>query len=203
MPGGAVEAMPAPDPVPPGSHGNGDGARAALESLAAALDPRNFATTLVTGQGRPPRLTVTSRHAALAEDVCAQDGWLWWSWGERLAPFEDAPAAAGKIATALHAYRNPPIGDRPPAPGHDEIVVAVPAGRYVCNSRAHAALGCLADVIVTFGKLGTRWHPDALWPDSWGRTYAMCAECWDSTRQVAHNHRPGLIITHHQRRPAL
>jgi hypothetical protein len=87
------------------------------------------------------------------------------------------------------------MGDQPPVPGHDEIVVAAPPGRCLCHSRHHAALGCLADVIVTFGQLGTRWHRDALWQDSWGRSYAMCNQCWDVTRQVVQNHRPGLIIT--------
>jgi hypothetical protein len=32
--------------------------QAALERLAAALDPRDYSTTLVAGQGQPPRLAV-------------------------------------------------------------------------------------------------------------------------------------------------
>jgi hypothetical protein len=55
-------------------------------------------------------------------------------------------------------------------------------------------LGCLADVIVTFGRLGTRFHPDALWPECWGRSYALCAECWDTARQIAYHRRPALVI---------
>jgi hypothetical protein len=51
---------------------------------------------------------------------------------------------------------------RRPAPGLDEIVVAAPPGRCLCSSRDHTQLGCLAEVIVTFGDLGTRWQPDAL-----------------------------------------
>lgn len=85
------------------------------------------------------------------------------------------------------------MGDQPPVPGHDEIVVSAAASRCLCNDMAHARLGCLADVIVTFGELGTRWR-DALWPESWGRTYAMCHECWNNTRRIAGNHRPGLVI---------
>jgi hypothetical protein len=85
--------------------------------------------------------------------------------------------------------------DQPPAAGRDEIVVAAPDGRQVCHSRGHARLGVLAEVVVTFGELGTAaWDKDALWPDSWGRSYAMCPECWDLTRQVAQRHRPGLLV---------
>jgi hypothetical protein len=85
--------------------------------------------------------------------------------------------------------------DHPPAPGHDQIMVAGADGRTVCNSREHARLGVLAEVAVTFGELGTKWQPGALWQDSWGRSFAMCGECWDTTSQVAHNARPGLVIT--------
>jgi hypothetical protein len=86
--------------------------------------------------------------------------------------------------------------DQPPAPGHDEILVAAATGRTVCHARGHARLGVLAEVVVTFGELGTRWHRDAIWQDSWGRSFAMCPECWATTRQVAQARRPSLIITH-------
>jgi hypothetical protein len=82
-----------------------------------------------------------------------------------------------------------------PAPRHDEIIVTAPDGRQVCNSREHARLGVLAEVVVTFGDLGTRWQPDAVFPDCWGRSYAMCAECWQAARQVAQARRPALVIT--------
>jgi hypothetical protein len=85
--------------------------------------------------------------------------------------------------------------DPPPAPGHDEIIVTAPDGRQVCNSREHARLGVLAEVVVTFGDLGTRWQPDAVFPDCWGRSYAMCAECWAAASQVAQARRPALVIT--------
>jgi hypothetical protein len=84
---------------------------------------------------------------------------------------------------------------QPPAPRHGEIVVAVPDGRQVCHSRGHARLGVLAEVVVTFGDLGTRWQPDAVFQDCWGRTYPMCGECWQAAREVAQACRPALIIT--------
>ena len=89
------------------------------------------------------------------------------------------------------------MGDqgRPAAAGQDEIAVATPPGRCLCNSREHARLGCLADVIVTFGELGTRWQPDALWQDCWRRSYPLCSECWDTIRQIAASRRPALVIT--------
>jgi hypothetical protein len=49
--------------------------------------------------------------------------------------------------------------DSTPAPRHDEIIVTAPDGRTACNSREHARLGVLAEVVVTFGELGTRWAP--------------------------------------------
>lgn len=90
---------------------------------------------------------------------------------------------------------------QPPAPGPDEIIVTAPDGRQVCNSREHARLGVLAEVVVTFGELGTRWQRDALWQDCWGRSYPMCGECWDTARQVAQARRPALVITGTTRAP--
>ncbi len=46
-------------------------ATTALERLDAALDPRDFATTLTTSPGQPPRLTVTCRHAPIGDDIYA------------------------------------------------------------------------------------------------------------------------------------
>jgi len=84
---------------------------------------------------------------------------------------------------------------RAPSPGHDEIVVAVAAGRHLCSSREHARMGRPAEVIVVFGELGARWHEDALWQDLWGRSFMPCGECWQAARQVAESRRPSLIIT--------
>lgn len=84
---------------------------------------------------------------------------------------------------------------RAPGPGHDEIIVAVAAGRQLCSSREHARLGRLAEVIAVFGQLGTRWHPEALWQDLWGRSFALCGECWQAARRVAETRRPNLVVT--------
>jgi hypothetical protein len=81
--------------------------------------------------------------------------------------------------------------DQPPA-GHDEIIVTAPDGRQVCHSRGHARLGVLAEVVVTFGELGTRWQPDAVFQDCWGRS---CGECWQAAREVAEARRSALVIT--------
>jgi hypothetical protein len=76
------------------------------------------------------------------------------------------------------------VTDPASAPGRDEIIVTTPAGRTLCHSREHTRLGCLAEVVVTFGELGTgAWGKDALWPDSWGRSYVMCGECCCATRR--------------------
>ena len=43
------------------------------------------------------RLTVASRHAHISGDIYADPTAYWWSWGERIAPITDPPAAARKI----------------------------------------------------------------------------------------------------------
>lgn len=54
-------------------------------------------------------------------------------------------------------------------------MVTAPDGRPVCGSREHARLGCLAEITVTFGELGTTaWDKDAVWPETWG--YSFYAE---------------------------
>ena len=73
--------------------------------------------------------------------------------------------------------------------------MTAPADRTLCHSQEHTRLGVLAEVVVTFGELGVRWQRDALWQDAWGRSFAMCGECWDTTRQIAQGVRPGLVIT--------
>jgi hypothetical protein len=75
---------------------------AALERLAAALDPGEFATTLTAGPARHPRLAVTSRRACIGDDIQADHIAYWWSWGERIGPI-GAPAAARKISSVLRA----------------------------------------------------------------------------------------------------
>ena len=82
--------------------------QAALERLATALGSRDFATTLTTGPGRPPRLTVASRHSPLSEDIYA-DAFYRWSWAEPICDAGDPLTAASKIAKVLRVA---------PAPSH-------------------------------------------------------------------------------------
>ena len=77
--------------------------RAALVALAAALDPREFAVTLTTHPGHRPCLSVTSRHAAISDDITADPAAYWWSWGERIGPVHAPSAAARKISAVLRA----------------------------------------------------------------------------------------------------
>ena len=81
----------------------------ALERLAAALHPREFATTLTTGPGRT-RLAVTSRHAAIGDNISADHRAYYYSWGEWIAPISDPVTAARMISTVLRAV---------PQPAHD------------------------------------------------------------------------------------
>jgi hypothetical protein len=76
-------------------------AQAALERLAAALDPREYVTTLITGRGHPPRLTVTSRHAQFGDDIYVAHAAFWWSWAERIAAVDDPLIAAQKVTNVL------------------------------------------------------------------------------------------------------
>jgi hypothetical protein len=73
---------------------------AALERLAAALGSRDFATILLTGPGREPRLTVTSRASRLTEDLYA-DACYRWSWGDPICRVDDPLTAAQQIAAVL------------------------------------------------------------------------------------------------------
>jgi hypothetical protein len=84
--------------------------RAALVALAAALDPREFAVTLTTRPGRRPCLSVTSRHAAIGDDISADPAAYWWSWGERIGPVHDPAAAGRKISAVLRAVPEPAHG---------------------------------------------------------------------------------------------
>jgi hypothetical protein len=80
-----------------------------------------------------------------------------------------------------------------PAPGPDEIAVAAAGGRALCHHRQHQAEGTPAEVLVTFGQLGTL-YVDALWQEVWGRTVPMCAVCWQITCTVATARRPHLSV---------
>jgi hypothetical protein len=73
-----------------------------LEKLAAELNARGFETRLLATASRVPSLSVTNPQAtALSEDVIAGNGWLWWSWAERLAPVTDISGAADAITRVL------------------------------------------------------------------------------------------------------
>jgi hypothetical protein len=81
---------------------------AAPDRLAAALDPADYAPTLTTGAGRVC-LSVTSRHAAIGDDIWADNRAYWWSWGEWIAPVSDPATAARMISMVLRAL---PAGRR-------------------------------------------------------------------------------------------
>jgi hypothetical protein len=92
--------------------------------------------------------------------------------------------------------QNPPTVGRPPAPGQDEIILTAPAAGQLCSSREHRQAARPAQVVVTLGQMGTAGqHRQALWMETWGRSYPMCHPCWEATRQVAQARRPGLVIT--------
>ena len=79
-----------------------DMGEAALERLAAELDGRTYAVSLVTSAGRRPHLHVTNRNAVvLTENIYVADGHFWWGWAERIAAVEDLAAAAREIARVL------------------------------------------------------------------------------------------------------
>ena len=75
-------------------------AAVALERLADALGSRDFATTLLTGPGRPPCLSVVSRMSRLTEDIYADSSYRW-SWAEPICPATDPDTAAQRIAQVL------------------------------------------------------------------------------------------------------
>lgn len=83
-----------------------------------------------------------------------------------------------------------------PGPGPDEIILTEPTAADLCSSLEHHRAERPAQVIVTLGQMGTPdQHRQAVWMESWGRSYPMCAPCWEATRQVAQARRPGLVIT--------
>jgi hypothetical protein len=93
------------------------------------------------------------------------------------------------------------MAEHPAPPGHDEIVLTSTPGQTLCNSLEHRRLGHLAVAVVTFGELGTRWQRDALWQGNWGKSFPLCAQCWNGIRAAARQHRPHLVIRDH-RQPA-
>jgi len=80
--------------------------RAAL----VALDPREFAITLTNSPGRRLCLSVTSRHAAIGDDIWADHRAYYWSWAERIGPLHDPQATARKVSAVLRAVPEPSRG---------------------------------------------------------------------------------------------
>jgi hypothetical protein len=78
-------------------------AAAALETLAALFDCREYITALITGHDRPPRLAITRRHSAMTDDIYARDGSYWRAGAGRIAPISDPSTAASAIASVLGA----------------------------------------------------------------------------------------------------
>jgi hypothetical protein len=79
------------------------GPQAALESLATALNPREFAAILVAEAGCRPCLTVASRRTSAAENIYADRSVYWWSWVEPIAATSDPLAAAYRVTAVLGA----------------------------------------------------------------------------------------------------
>ena len=72
-----------------------------LEKLAAELDGRAFAVTLVTTQGRP-HLHITNRQAVqLTERIYCDGKAYWWGWAERIADVADVAVAAAAVNRVL------------------------------------------------------------------------------------------------------
>ena len=81
-----------------------------MVALAAALDPREFATTLTNSPRRRLRLSVTSRHAQIGDDITADPRAYYWSWAERIGPVSDPQAAARKVSAVLRVVPEPSRG---------------------------------------------------------------------------------------------
>ncbi len=75
---------------------------AELEKLAEQLDGRAYAVTLITGNGRRPRLHISNRDACqLAEYVYSDGTDFFWGWAQRIAPVADLAAAAAAVDRVL------------------------------------------------------------------------------------------------------
>jgi hypothetical protein len=89
------------------------------------------------------------------------------------------------------------------APGPDEIILSAPATGQACSSLEHHRAGRAAQVAVTLSQMGTPGqYRQALWLETWGRSYPLCGPCWEATRHVASSRRPGLLIRDYRSAPA-
>jgi hypothetical protein len=80
-----------------------------------------------------------------------------------------------------------------PQAGRDEIVLSAPEVESLCFLTDHVLAGWRAQFIVTFGQLGTL-GVDAMWPQSWGRSYAMCRDCTDQAIALVKKLRTDLTV---------
>ncbi len=84
-----------------------------LENLAAELDGKTYAVTLVTSAGRRPCLNITNRQAVqLTEFIYAapaddSEMWFWWGWAERIALVTDLTGAATAVDRVLRILGDP------------------------------------------------------------------------------------------------
>lgn len=76
---------------------------AALENLAAALDPREFTAVLITGPERRPCLTVAHPLTYTTENIYADRSASWWPWVQPIAATSDPLTAAHRITAMLGA----------------------------------------------------------------------------------------------------
>jgi hypothetical protein len=91
-----------------------------LAYLSDLLDPREFATVLITGEDRRSALTVVRRQTPMTEDIYADAESYWWERdAERIAPVTDPAAAARAICSRLGTATEPVRGIDPVAPPTD------------------------------------------------------------------------------------
>jgi hypothetical protein len=87
-----------------------------------------------------------------------------------------------------------------PRAGPDEVILSAPNPGQLCIGLEHGAPGKHAFFIVTFGQLGTL-GVDAMWPQSWGRSYPMCRICAYRAAALVRKIRPHVVVrdlTHHE-----
>jgi hypothetical protein len=76
--------------------------QADLEKLAAELDGKTYAVSLVAPASGRPHLRIANRAAGqLTENVYCDGDFYWWGWAERIGPVADVTAVAQLIARVL------------------------------------------------------------------------------------------------------
>jgi hypothetical protein len=69
----------------------------------------------------------------------------------------------------------------------------MPRGYRRCAYLDHSITGTPAHVVVRFGPLSPHGRT-VLFAGCARRSYPLCADCWEATRQLAHNLHISLII---------